>query len=105
MGVATNFLSPTTIVGIVIKFFMNQKHVKKIRNETKEIKMFFKKDEKPATIYNKYDINGFVFELKEKGEITIKFNKEDFISQHDFYEKFRSANAEFTEQIRKIISN
>lgn len=65
--------------------------------------MFFKKEDKPTTIYTRYDINGFIFEIKEKGEINIKFNKEDFLGEQDFYNKFRKANGEFTEQMRKII--
>lgn len=83
---------------------MNQHHIKKVKKETKEIKMFFKKENKPTSIYTRYDINGFIFEIKEKGEINIRFNKDDFLNEGDFYNKFRVANGEFTEQMRKILN-
>lgn len=102
LGVATNFLSPTTIVGIVVKFFMNQKHIKKVRNETKEIKMFFNKKEKPTSVFTEYDLGLFVFNVK-RGEITIKFDNKNFSSEQDFYRKFSEANSNFTEQMRKIV--
>lgn len=103
LGFASNLLSPTTIVGIVIKFFMNKKQLKqidKVVNEKKETKEMI---EKKKGLFRKFKIGNFDVDITKKS-IVIEFDVESFNNENDFYEQLKCCSNEMLEKVRKIIA-